>query len=722
MNPISARLARVAALSTVLGWAWMTPPAALAQLGSLIVTITSPTSGSVVHDTIPVDASVTVVGSLTVARVDFYVGGSLIGSDSSGPSYSIVWNTRTVGNGSRTVTAIARNSMGAGLGSDSVTVTVSNDTTPPSVTINQAASQADPASSAPILFTAIFSEAVNGFTSGDVAVGGTAGGTKTVSVSGGPSSYTVAVSGMTSSGTVTATIPAGAARDGAGNNNTASTSSDNTVTFNAPDGTPPTVDITSPASGETVSGTIIVTASASDNVGVTRVEFLVDGIALGTDTTAPYEVSWNTTTAAHNSSPSLTAQARDAAGNTTMSAPVTVTVSNVVPPALQSGTRFEETDLAITYTPGWFHYDVGRPFSGGTATVAPKAELRATFAFTGTSVRWIGFRGPQAGIALVFIDGNLVAQVDTYAPAEETRAVMFSAADLPDGSHVLWIEATGLKNPVSSGSIVVVDAFDVAPASPPQTFTSGKRVEETGASVAYTSGWTQGDRTTAWSGGTAATARTSGAQATFTFTGTSVNWIGFRGPSAGIANVYVDGAFTAAVDLYEPFELQAVTFSASGLANTSHTIAVRATGQRNAASTDSLVVVDAFDTRQRFEETRSNLAYTETWEVTTSREWSDKTAVFTWVTGAHATFTFTGTSVRWISYRGSLGGIARVFLDGTLVAQVDTYSGEDIGQNILYEARGLAAGSHALMIEATGEKNPLAQQAYIAIDAFDINF
>src|SRR5207302_10195016 len=60
---------------------------------------------------------------------------------------------------------------------------------------------------------------------------GSAGGAKTVTVSGGPSAYLVAVSGMTSSGTVIASIPAGVARDAAGNANSASTSTNNSVTF-----------------------------------------------------------------------------------------------------------------------------------------------------------------------------------------------------------------------------------------------------------------------------------------------------------------------------------------------------------------------------------------------------------------------------------------------------------------------------------------------------------
>jgi hypothetical protein len=79
----------------------------------------------------------------------------------------------------------------------------------------------------------VFSESVTGFTSSDVTLGGTAGATgKTVTGSG--TTYNLALSGMTQSGTVTATVPASGAQDAAGNGNTASTSTDNTVTFNLP--------------------------------------------------------------------------------------------------------------------------------------------------------------------------------------------------------------------------------------------------------------------------------------------------------------------------------------------------------------------------------------------------------------------------------------------------------------------------------------------------------
>src|SRR5262249_51310954 len=94
---------------------------------------------------------------------------------------------------------------------------------------------------------------------------------------------------------------------------------------------------TAPAVNATVSGAAVtVSATASDNVGVTGVQFRLDGVALGAeDTVAPFSIVWDTTTAA-NGGHALSAVARDAAGNTATSTAVAATVSNadVTPPTV----------------------------------------------------------------------------------------------------------------------------------------------------------------------------------------------------------------------------------------------------------------------------------------------------------------------------------------------------------------------------------------------------
>jgi len=93
------------------------------------------------------------------------------------------------------------------------------------------------------------------------------------------------------------------------------------------DTTAPTISVTAPTNGSTVSGIVTITASASDNVGVAKVEFYVDGTLRSTDTTSPYSWSWDTTTFA-NSSHTIVAKAYDAANNIGTSTTVSVTVSN----------------------------------------------------------------------------------------------------------------------------------------------------------------------------------------------------------------------------------------------------------------------------------------------------------------------------------------------------------------------------------------------------------
>jgi hypothetical protein len=163
--------------------------------------------------------------NVAVARVEFKVDGSLVDTDTSGAEpFTGGWNTRTVANGTHTLTAVAYDARGNFTTSPAVSVTVANT---------------------PVADT----------------------------------------------------------------------------TF-------PSALLTFPAQGATLRGTVSLTAGASDDVGVAGVRFMLDGKGLGAeDTTAPYSLAWNTTSVA-NGAHTVSALARDAAGNTRSSAVVGVTVAN----------------------------------------------------------------------------------------------------------------------------------------------------------------------------------------------------------------------------------------------------------------------------------------------------------------------------------------------------------------------------------------------------------
>ena len=170
----------------------------------------------------------------------------------------------------------------------------------------------------------------------------------------------------------------------------------------ASDVTAPTVGVSSPSSGATVSGSINVSASASDNVGVGGVQFKLDGTNLGAeDTSAPYSGTWNTMSTA-NGSHTLTAVARDAAGNAGTSTAVTVTVANA--PTITSLTPTSGTaGTSVTISGTNFTGATAARFNGTSATftVSSATAIQATVpagATTGTvSVTTAGGTATSSG-------------------------------------------------------------------------------------------------------------------------------------------------------------------------------------------------------------------------------------------------------------------------------------------------------------------------------------
>src|SRR5579864_7187977 len=612
MLKIGRRVVGAAALLVVSSLI-LVPLQAQAQLGSLVVTMTSPASNSTVGGTVPVSASVSIVGLLTVSSVQFQLDGTNLGAPAPSAPYSISWNTAGAANGSHTLTAVAHDALlGLQFTSAPVTVTVSNapppDTTPPTVSITSPGGGATVSATVTVAANASDNVGVAGV---QFLLDGTNLGAEDTAAPYAVSWNTVGAAN--GSHTLTAI-----ARDAAGNR---TTSAGVTVTVSnapPPDTTPPTVSITSPGGGATVSGTVSVTANASDNVGVAGVQFLLDGTNLGAeDTAAPYTASWNTTGAA-NGSHTLTAVARDAAGNRTTSAAVTVTVSNAPPP--------DTTPPTVSIT---------APSSGAT--------VKGTVTLTAAASDNVGVVGVQ-----FFGDGTALAAEVTAAP----YSVPVDTTKSSNGSHVITAVARDAAGNRTTSAPVTVTVANAAP-PPPTT-----RFEETDPSIAYTSGWSS-DSQGGLSGGTAAVSNTPGAQATFSFTGTSASWIGGRSTETGIARVSVDGAFVTELDTYsKTAEVQVPMFTAAGLSNTGHTLTIEATGQQNAAATSAFIILDAFDvpaaTISRLQQTDPSVAFTGSGWVQgdTSDLWSGGTAAASITPGDQVTFTFTGTGIRWLGARG----------------------------------------------------------------------
>ncbi|HEY5152229.1 MAG TPA: Ig-like domain-containing protein, partial [Mycobacterium sp.] len=280
-----------------------TPPTASISVPADGVTVSGPTA-----------VTATASDNVAVTKLEFYVDGTLAATDTTAP-YAFTWDTTAVTDGAHQLTVKAYDAAGNEATSTAVTVTVANmDGSPPTAPTGLDATAAGPTE---VRLTWAASSDNVGVTGYAILRDGEQVGTAT------GTSYrdTTVQADTTYSYAVTAYDAAG---------NVSSPSLPATVSTPAlppRDTTAPTVELTAPANGATVSGPTAVTASASDNVGVTKVDFFVDGTLAASDTTAPYGFAWGSATVTDGSH-QLTAKAYDAAGNDATSTTVTVTVAN----------------------------------------------------------------------------------------------------------------------------------------------------------------------------------------------------------------------------------------------------------------------------------------------------------------------------------------------------------------------------------------------------------
>jgi protocatechuate 3,4-dioxygenase beta subunit len=197
------------------------------------------------------------------------------------------------------------------------------------------------------------------------------------------------------------------------------------------DTTKPNVAITSPTNNSTVSGTVTIQATATDNVEVVKVEFYIDGQKVGEDTSSPYEYSWNTDNLQYNSTHTIQAKAYDNAGNVGESPIITVTIGDSNAP-----------EVTIT-----------NPRNGDTVSGTVTIQAQVT-------ERSIKTKAPS-GIAKVefYIDGNKVGE-DTSSPYEynwDTSGLTTSS------THTIQAKAYDNAGNIGESSLITVTNIVLPP-------------------------------------------------------------------------------------------------------------------------------------------------------------------------------------------------------------------------------------------------------------------
>jgi|GEM_PF-2417661 len=227
----------------------------------------------------------------------------------------------------------------------------------------------------------------------------------------------------------------------------------------------PSVSLTAPIPGATVTGTQTLSATASDNVGVTKVEFYDGATLLATDTATPYTYSWDSKTAA-NGQHVLTAKAYDAAGNVATSSTVTVTVFNdTTPPSAPTNLQAvatSETQVTVSWSAstdnvGVTGYDLYRATGAGAlskiATIVSGTAFNDSGLAAGTAYRYC-VKAFDAIPNVSASSGSVsVTTLDLTAPVFPVSAVANAQAQSTTQVLVGW-PTTATDNVAVTGYVV----------------------------------------------------------------------------------------------------------------------------------------------------------------------------------------------------------------------------------------------------------------------------
>jgi len=295
-----------------------------------------------------------------------------------------------------------------------------------------------------------------------------------------------------------------------------------------------------------------------------------------------------------------------------------VPLSAMIPAAAASAaiapagtTVVDSASAQVKYAGTW--RTTGSPSdNGGSVKFASTTATSASLTFTGSTVAYITRMTSSSGTSNVSIDGKVVATVNGYSATTKYQQSLFSTSTLSSGSHTITVTRTGQKDARSTGTNSIVDAFltltpakatSTAPApvtaaplattAPVDAPAGSTTFDSESDQVKYAGTWrTSGSAND--SGGSVKFTTTSG-NASFTFQGTNVAFVTRLTSSSGTSNVAIDGKVVATVNGYSASTAyKQVAYSTTSLSSGTHTITVTRTGQKDARSTGTSSIVDAF--------------------------------------------------------------------------------------------------------------------------------
>ncbi|MGB8644471.1 MAG: hypothetical protein WCF84_04490 [Anaerolineae bacterium] len=319
-------------------------------------------------------------------------------------------------------------------------------------------------------------------------------------------------------------------------------------------------------------------------------------------------------------------------------------------------------------------------------------------------LQWMGSR------LIAATHGRGVFDADTTQAGTNTPTPTPTITDTPTITPTPSNTSTPTITPTPTNTATPLPTLTVTSTPPPNA------VVESDSPLIQYDGW-KGVQNANANGGSYRTSNTTANKVVFKFTGASIRWVTMTGPDQGKATVTI-GATTYTVDLYSATQQWNVNKTYSGLTSGAHTITIKVSGTKNAASTGTNVAVDAFvvNNGTPLQENSPLIRY-DNWYGVTTVSASGGSYRYNRTLKSFAQITFTGSSINWITNKGPSYGKAIVTIDGISKGTFDLYRAAAQWQ-VAIPFTNLGAGTHVLQVKPQGTKNAAATSANVVVDAF----
>src|ERR1700730_8523623 len=432
---------------------------------------------------------------------------------------------------------------------------------------------------------------------------------------------------------------------------------------------------------------------------------------------------------------------------------------------LRGSTALNDNDNHFVYSGGWALNHWPSYDYLGDEHYSAAAGSTAVLSFTGTQVQLYSTLAHDLGYVEIILDSVPIGFVDAYAPVRTPSKIIYTSPVLPAGPHSIAVRVTGQKNALSSYSYVVVDRANVVAAPGPNSTPAPNPILEIPSDQSVLPGSTllnDNDSQFAYSGpwalnhwpsydylGDEHYSAAAGSTAVLSFTGTQVQLYSTLAHDLGYVEIILDSVPIGFVDAYAPVRTPSkIIYTSPVLPAGPHSIAVRVTGQKNALSSYSYVVVDRANVvaapgpnstpapnpileipsdqsvlpgSTLLNDNDSQFAYSGPWAL---NHWPSYDYLgdehYSAAAGSNAVLSFTGTQVQLYSTLAHDLGYVEIILDNVPIGFVDAYAPVRTPSKIIYTSPVLPAGPHSITVRVTGQKNALSSHSYAVVDRANV--